>query len=147
MALLRELKRKADQSSMTLQAEFHRSMAEMQEMHQEFEVSKCFANAQYDILFYVLIFFPSQLVCLPILLCLFHIATYFKAAFIHLCNKNKMLCYSDSQTVEYILPHNENKLKTPSKFETIAWWDKHLANRTNGRGQVQSLLDKRQWHD
>ncbi|GAA6225868.1 keratin-like protein KRT222 isoform X1 [Lates japonicus] len=40
VALLRESKRKADQSSMTLQAEFHHSMTELQEMHQEFEAAQ-----------------------------------------------------------------------------------------------------------
>ncbi|XP_071360380.1 keratin, type I cytoskeletal 18-A isoform X2 [Trachinotus anak] len=40
VALLRESKRKADQSSMTLQADFHRSMTELQKMHQEFEAAQ-----------------------------------------------------------------------------------------------------------
>ncbi|XP_040893052.1 keratin, type I cytoskeletal 18 [Toxotes jaculatrix] len=40
VALLRESKRKADQSSMTLQADVHRSMRELQEMHQEFEAAQ-----------------------------------------------------------------------------------------------------------
>ncbi|XP_026215975.1 keratin-like protein KRT222 isoform X2 [Anabas testudineus] len=37
VTLLRESKRKADQNSMSLQADFHRSMTELQEMHEEFE--------------------------------------------------------------------------------------------------------------
>ncbi|XP_040003383.1 keratin, type I cytoskeletal 18-A [Xiphias gladius] len=40
VALLRESKRKADESSMELQAEFHRSMTELQEMHREFEAAQ-----------------------------------------------------------------------------------------------------------
>ncbi|XP_020568476.1 keratin-like protein KRT222 isoform X1 [Oryzias latipes] len=39
-ALLRESKRKADQSSMMLQADCHRSMMELQEMHREFEAAR-----------------------------------------------------------------------------------------------------------
>lgn len=38
VALLREAKREADESSVTLQAECHRSMTELQHMDQEFEV-------------------------------------------------------------------------------------------------------------
>lgn len=45
VALLRESRRKADQSSMTLQAELRRSLTELQEMDQEFEVTKCTADA------------------------------------------------------------------------------------------------------
>lgn len=67
VALLRESKRKADQSSMTLQAEFHHSMTELQEMHQEFEVTKCTANACYDIFFFGLVFSPN---CLSVSFCL-----------------------------------------------------------------------------
>ncbi|KAK2815584.1 hypothetical protein Q5P01_026051 [Channa striata] len=37
VALLRESKTKAEQSSMTLQAEIHRSMTELQEIHQQYE--------------------------------------------------------------------------------------------------------------
>ncbi|XP_072240224.1 keratin-like protein KRT222 [Leuresthes tenuis] len=40
VALLRESKRKADQSSESLQADFHRSMMELQEMNQEFEAAR-----------------------------------------------------------------------------------------------------------
>ncbi|XP_021168739.2 keratin, type I cytoskeletal 18-A isoform X1 [Fundulus heteroclitus] len=40
VALLREAKRKADESSRTLQAEFHRSMTELQQMDQEFEAAQ-----------------------------------------------------------------------------------------------------------
>ncbi|XP_022595753.1 keratin-like protein KRT222 isoform X2 [Seriola dumerili] len=40
VALLRESKTKADQSSMTLQADFHRSMTELQKMHQEYEAAQ-----------------------------------------------------------------------------------------------------------
>ncbi|XP_076584568.1 keratin-like protein KRT222 [Chaetodon auriga] len=38
--LLRQSKRKADESSMTLQAEIRHSMTELQEMHQEFEAAR-----------------------------------------------------------------------------------------------------------
>ncbi|AWP06254.1 putative keratin-like protein KRT222-like [Scophthalmus maximus] len=40
VALLRDTKRKADRSSMALQADVHRSMTELQEMHQEFEAAQ-----------------------------------------------------------------------------------------------------------
>ncbi|XP_068558337.1 keratin, type I cytoskeletal 18-A [Cebidichthys violaceus] len=40
VALLRELKRKADQSSTTLQADLRHSMSDLQEMHQEFEAAR-----------------------------------------------------------------------------------------------------------
>lgn len=40
MALLRESKRKADQSSTTLQADLWHSMSDLQEMHQEFEAAR-----------------------------------------------------------------------------------------------------------
>ncbi|XP_019939557.2 keratin, type I cytoskeletal 18 isoform X1 [Paralichthys olivaceus] len=40
VVLLRETKRKADQSSMMLQADVHRSMAELQETHREFEAAQ-----------------------------------------------------------------------------------------------------------
>ncbi|KAI3352245.1 hypothetical protein L3Q82_005218 [Scortum barcoo] len=40
VALLREARRKADQSSVMLQAELRRSMTELQEMHQEFEAAR-----------------------------------------------------------------------------------------------------------
>ncbi|KAG7238202.1 hypothetical protein INR49_031117 [Caranx melampygus] len=40
VALLRESKRKADQTSMTLQADIHHSMTELQMMHQEFEAAQ-----------------------------------------------------------------------------------------------------------
>ncbi|XP_029357338.1 keratin, type I cytoskeletal 18-A isoform X2 [Echeneis naucrates] len=40
VVLLRESKRKADQNSMMLQADFHRSMTELQRMHQEFEAAQ-----------------------------------------------------------------------------------------------------------
>lgn len=49
VAVLRESKRKADQSSTILQADLRHSMADLQEMHLEFEVTKC-AD----------IFFPSK---------------------------------------------------------------------------------------
>lgn len=68
MALLRESKRKADQSSVTLQADIHRSMSELQEMHQEFEVTQCTATACYDIFFYSLLGYftvPVSSLCLP----------------------------------------------------------------------------------
>ncbi|XP_035000718.1 keratin, type I cytoskeletal 18 isoform X1 [Hippoglossus stenolepis] len=40
VVLLRETKRKADQSSMMLQADVHRSMTELQETHREFEAAQ-----------------------------------------------------------------------------------------------------------
>ncbi|XP_049901381.1 keratin, type I cytoskeletal 18-A [Epinephelus moara] len=40
VALLRESKRKADQNSITLQADLRHSMTELQEMHQEFEAAR-----------------------------------------------------------------------------------------------------------
>ncbi|KAM6941636.1 uncharacterized protein krt222 [Lycodopsis pacificus] len=40
VALLRESKRKADQSSMTLQADLRHSMSDLQAMHQEFEAAR-----------------------------------------------------------------------------------------------------------
>ncbi|XP_053274198.1 keratin, type I cytoskeletal 18 [Pleuronectes platessa] len=40
VVLLRETKRKADQSSMMLQADIHRSMTELQETHREFEAAQ-----------------------------------------------------------------------------------------------------------
>ncbi|XP_060903890.1 keratin, type I cytoskeletal 18 isoform X1 [Labrus mixtus] len=40
VALLRESKRKADQSSVTLQADLRHSMMELQELHQEFEAAR-----------------------------------------------------------------------------------------------------------
>ncbi|XP_051240777.1 keratin, type I cytoskeletal 18 [Dicentrarchus labrax] len=40
VALLRQSKRNADQSSMTLQADLRHSMTELQEMHQEFEAAR-----------------------------------------------------------------------------------------------------------
>uniref|UniRef100_A0A3Q1FS71 Keratin 222 n=1 Tax=Acanthochromis polyacanthus TaxID=80966 RepID=A0A3Q1FS71_9TELE len=40
VALLRESKRKADCSTATLQADFHRSMTELQQMNQEFEAAR-----------------------------------------------------------------------------------------------------------
>lgn len=48
VVLLRQSKRNADQSCMKLQADLRHSMAELQEMHQEFEVNKCTANAEKD---------------------------------------------------------------------------------------------------
>ncbi|KAF0037858.1 hypothetical protein F2P81_010732 [Scophthalmus maximus] len=44
VALLRDTKRKADRSSMALQADVHRSMTELQEMHQEFEEEAAWAQ-------------------------------------------------------------------------------------------------------
>ena len=54
MVLLRESKRKADQSSESLQADFHRSMMELQDMNQEFEVSLLNST-----LFFIISFYPS----------------------------------------------------------------------------------------
>ncbi|XP_069577803.1 keratin, type I cytoskeletal 18-A [Brachyistius frenatus] len=48
VALLRELKRKADQSSVTLQADCCRSMTELQEMHQEFEAARALQLQRAD---------------------------------------------------------------------------------------------------
>lgn len=131
VALLRESKRKADESSMELQAEFHRSMTELQEMHREFEVTKCTANACYGIFFcgflsslpthlsacftvpssfYLSVFlshgtFPS--VCTVSCCNLF----YFNVCFCHPHNKNKMLLYNDSLTEDYTPPHKTGRKK------------------------------------
>lgn len=51
VVLLRQSKRNADQNCMKLQADLRHSMAELQEMHQEFEVNKCTANACHGIFF------------------------------------------------------------------------------------------------
>lgn len=60
VALLRESKRKADESSVMLQAEFHRSMTELQGMHEEFEVTICTTNPWYDIFFIFSGIYPSS---------------------------------------------------------------------------------------
>ncbi|XP_044046387.1 keratin, type I cytoskeletal 18-A isoform X2 [Siniperca chuatsi] len=48
VALLRESKREADQSSVTLQADLRRSMTELQEMHQEFEAARALQLQRAD---------------------------------------------------------------------------------------------------
>ncbi|XP_034397418.1 keratin, type I cytoskeletal 18 [Cyclopterus lumpus] len=48
VALLRESKRKADQSSTTLQADLRHSMSDLQEMHQEFEAARALQLQRAD---------------------------------------------------------------------------------------------------
>lgn len=47
MVLLRESKRKAEQSTATLQTNVHLSMTELQELHQDFQVIKCTAPTSF----------------------------------------------------------------------------------------------------
>lgn len=113
MALLRESKRKADQSSITLQADLRHSMTELQEMHQEFEVTKCTANAYHD-LFFFLSFLPLS-ICLSIFLsegvspsiCAVshHNRFHFNVPFFHPGNTNKMQLYNESLAAENVSPH------------------------------------------
>ncbi|KAM7393593.1 hypothetical protein PAMP_020452 [Pampus punctatissimus] len=48
VAMLRDSKRKAEQSSVKLQAELHHSMTELQEMHQEFEAARALQLQRAD---------------------------------------------------------------------------------------------------
>lgn len=70
VVLLRQSKRNADQSCVKLQADLRHSMAELQEMHQEFEVNKCTANACHGIFFFFFVFCVHPTLCLPASLCL-----------------------------------------------------------------------------
>lgn len=74
VALLRDTKRKADRSSMALQADVHRSMTELQEMHQEFEVTRRTPNVWYEISFYALLFF---FLCQPPLSACLNVPSFF----------------------------------------------------------------------
>lgn len=143
VALLRESRRKADQSSMTLQADLRHSMTELQEMHQEFEVTECTANACHDVFFFLSLFFlPGHLsTCVTVppsfylpgyLYVLSHTTTFVILMYPLFIQAIKTKCELTacqwSTCVLMRLGENKNtnmdmiKLLAPSGTESFAWW-------------------------